>query len=417
VRAAPAAIVGTVRSLFRSPLRGPWLTAVLGLVLLVGITVVAVTGLLSYAAYDPRLPGNDTTPNHGLTGFYLFDWPTRPSWLYAANQGAHVTLGIMLVPVLLAKLWSVIPRLFAWPPATSPAHALERASVALLVGAGLFEFATGIANVQVYYPFHFSFYVGHFYGAWVFLSAFVVHAALKLPHARRALQVRGALRPLLDDLAHTQPEPPDEHGLAPVAPGAPTLSRRGLLGLVGGSSLALALVTVGQSVGGPLRRLAVLAPHGRDLGPDFQVNKTAASVGVTPQALAGWRLELVGAHRMALSRPALLRLPRSQQTLPIACVEGWSTTQHWDGVPLHELAALCGVPRPSGARVESLQRRGSFRRVALGRDQVADPRSLLALRVNGADLTLDHGYPARIMVPGQPGVHQTKWVRRITFFA
>ena len=417
MRRAAAAIVGGVRSLFRSPLRGPWLTAVLGLVLLVGITLVAVTGLLSYAAYDPRLPGNDTTPNHGLTGLYLFDWPTRPSWIYAANQGVHVTLGIALVPVLLAKLWSVIPRLFMWPPAASPAHALERLSVALLVGGGLFEFATGIANVQVYYPFHFSFYVGHFYGAWVFLSAFAVHVVIKLPHARRALQVRGALRPLLDDLAHTRAEPPDEHGLAPTAPAAPTLSRRGLLGLVGGSSLALLLVTAGQSVGGPLRRLALLAPHGRERHGDFQINKTAASVGITPEAVAGWELELVGARRMALSRAALLRLPRSRQALPIACVEGWSTTQHWAGVPLPELAALCGIPRPTGARVESLQQRGSFRHVTLSGEQVGDPRSLLALRVNGADLTLDHGFPARIMVPGQPGVHQTKWVRRIAFFA
>jgi len=44
-----------------------------------------------------------------------------------------------------------------------------------------------------------------------------------------------------------------------------------------------------------------------------------------------------------------------------------------------------------------------------------DPRSLLALRVNGADLSLDHGYPACIIVPANPGVHNTMWVRRLTF--
>ncbi|MGW0201180.1 molybdopterin-dependent oxidoreductase, partial [Nonomuraea sp. NPDC003201] len=45
----------------------------------------------------------------------------------------------------------------------------------------------------------------------------------------------------------------------------------------------------------------------------------------------------------------------------------------------------------------------------------ADPRSLLALRVNGADLSLDHGYPARVIVPNAPGVHNTKWVRELDF--
>lgn len=48
-------------------------------------------------------------------------------------------------------------------------------------------------------------------------------------------------------------------------------------------------------------------------------------------------------------------------------------------------------------------------------NQVHDHRSLLALRVNGAELSPDHGYPARMILPGAPGVHNTKWVTRLTF--
>jgi DMSO/TMAO reductase YedYZ molybdopterin-dependent catalytic subunit len=51
----------------------------------------------------------------------------------------------------------------------------------------------------------------------------------------------------------------------------------------------------------------------------------------------------------------------------------------------------------------------------LQRNQVLSPDALLALRVNGADLSLDHGYPARIIVPALPGVHCTKWVASIDF--
>ncbi len=47
---------------WRSPLRGPWLASLFGLVLLVGVPIVAVTGFLSYAAYDPALGDNDLTP-------------------------------------------------------------------------------------------------------------------------------------------------------------------------------------------------------------------------------------------------------------------------------------------------------------------------------------------------------------------
>jgi DMSO/TMAO reductase YedYZ molybdopterin-dependent catalytic subunit len=75
------------------------------------------------------------------------------------------------------------------------------------------------------------------------------------------------------------------------------------------------------------------------------------------------------------------------------------------------------VPEPSQLTVESLQPAGILRHATLSARQVADPRSLLALRVNGKDLAPDHGYPARIIVPALPGVHNTKWVGRLTFRA
>ena len=40
---------------------------------------------------------------------------------------------------------------------------------------------------------------------------------------------------------------------------------------------------------------------------------------------------------------------------------------------------------------------------------------MLALRVNGADLSLDHGFPARVIVPSAPGTHNLKWMTEIVF--
>lgn len=395
-------------SFWRSPLRGPWLTSVLGIVLLGGITVLFVTGLLSYAAYNPDLsPVNDTTPDKGILGFYLFSWPTDPHWLYRLTQGIHVTLGITLIPVLLAKLWSVVPKLFTLPPARSLAHALERISLLLLVGGGLFEFVTGVLNVQLDYVFPGSFYPLHFYGAWVFFAAFVAHAVLKMPMAWRNLR---QLREERNELVSPDPDPP-------------TVSRRGALGLVGGGSLLLLGTTAGQNFDG-LRWTAVLAPHGGadpGSGPGgFQINKTAAYAGITAadRSEEGWRLVVRGrTGTVRLSRAELLRLPLHSSALPIACVEGWSTSdQWWRGVRLRDLAALVGYDGdPPDVFVESLQRHGAFRRAALRANQVADPRSLLALFVNGEDLTPDHGHPARIIVPAAPGVLNTKWVAAMTF--
>ena len=424
------------RSFWRSPVRGPWLTSVLGLALLAGIPVMFATGLLSYAAYNPGLsPVNDETPGKGLLGFYLFSWPTHPIWLYRLTQGTHVTLGLALVPILLFKLWSVLPKLFEFPPLRSFAHALERLSLFLLVGGAVFEFATGILNIQTWYPFPTSFYTLHFYGAWVFVAGFVVHVAIKFPVMIRALRSRSFWRELRTNVAHTRPEPPQVGYLAPVAPAAATISRRGVLAFAGAGSALIAALSVGQSLGGSLRRTALLAPHNQSVsGPaagtvgEFQVNNTARNAGIiAAETGESWRLT-VGtgsqfgtagqtSHASAmLSRADLLRMDQHTASLPIACVEGWSTdNQTWTGIRLRDLAALAGVPRPSSVFVQSLQHGGGFSRAVLSAEQIMDPDSLLALRVNGADLPLDHGYPARVIVPNNPGVHNTKWVASLSF--
>ncbi len=403
------------RTFWRSPLRGPWLTAVLGLTLLIGLPIVIVTGLLSNDAYQPGLGGNGLGRSiGGPLDLYLFGWPTRPAWLYALTQGLHVTVGLALFPVVLAKLWSVIPRLFEWPPVRSPSHALERLSLALLVGGALFEFVTGILNIQYWYAFPFVFTQAHYYGAWVFIGAFLVHVTLKFGTMRSSLSTRAAVLTPSHGNPHADP---GGASLVAASPAPESMSRRALLATVGAGSLLLLLQGAGQSIGGSFRWLAFLLPRGRTRsGPlGFPVNKTWAASGIAPPTVrGGWRLHLSGERSISLTREQLLALPQHSYDLPIACVEGWSTTQRWTGVRLRDLAALSGRTGSSTVTTVSLER-GTYGHASLGHEQVADPRSLLALRVNGVELSLDHGYPARVISPAVPGVHCTKWVSTMTF--
>jgi DMSO/TMAO reductase YedYZ molybdopterin-dependent catalytic subunit len=404
---------------WRSPLRGPWLTSILGAALLPLIITCALTGFLSQAAYNPGLGANSLLRGDDLAvDLYFFSWPTHPSWLYAFTQGLHIASGLIAIPLLLAKLWSVMPKLFEWPPIRSFAHLLERASLALLVGGSLFVFFTGLINIQLYYPWPFRFLTAHYYGAIVFVAAFALHVGLKLPTVIRTLRRRGIVRPLRDDLRHTVAEPYAEGTTAPLRPSPPTMSRRTLLATIGAASLGAGFMAVSQSVGGPLRSLGLLSHSTKaNDGPNgFQVNKTAAAVGIEPsQTGPSWRLKLAGAREVEFSREQLLAMPQHTYDLPIACVEGWSTTQAWTGVRLRDLAAAAGVEAADEVLVESLQKGGALRAVTLSSGQIADERSLLALRVNGADLSPDHGYPARVIVPAAPGVHCTKWVSSMRF--
>ena len=385
-------------SFWRSPLRGPWLTAALGTVLLFLVAIVALTGFLSHVAYQPDLRGNAIVPAAADLPLN-FTWPTAPSWLYAFTQGLHVNVGLVAIPFVLAKLWSVMPRLFVWPPITSPVQAIERLSIALLVASTVFQLVTGVMNAQYWYAFHFNFVLAHYYGAIVFTASLALHVIVKTPMIVRSYREREAFR---NDLVALDPDPP-------------TMSRRGLFAFAGGAGALLLAANVGQTIGGPLRSLAFLAPRRED----FPVNRTAERAQITPAMVgAAYRLTLSSdAGEVALSREELLALPQHSARLPIACVEGWTTTQDWTGVRLSELAQLAGADPAAieQAFVRSLQPKGVLSKASLNGDQVRHPDALLALKVNGDDLPLDHGYPARIIVPALPGVHNTKWVGSIAF--
>ena len=83
----------------------------------------------------------------------------------------------------------------------------------LLVGGILFEIATGVLNIQYDYVFGFDFYTAHYYGAWVFIAAFVVHVAHQAAPAGQRAAVPVAAR----RAAHL----PRRHPAGAARPGRP----------------------------------------------------------------------------------------------------------------------------------------------------------------------------------------------------
>ncbi len=78
-----------------------------------------------------------------------------------------------------------------------------------------------------------------------------------------------------------------------------------------------------------------------------------------------------------------------------------------------DLADLVGAPRGSAVTVSSLQQHGAFRVTHLPAQFADDDLTLLALGLGGEALSIDHGFPARLIAPNRPGVLQTKWVSRL----
>ncbi|WAL76616.1 molybdopterin-dependent oxidoreductase [Kitasatospora sp. YST-16] len=358
---------------FRSPARGPRTAVVLGRWLGAALLLCFATGLVSHLLQDPP---------RWLLAVGL---PTRPAGGYRVTQGLHVACGLAAVPLAGAKLWSVYPRLFEWPPARSVRHALERAAVAALVAAVLLELFTGLLNTLQWYPWPFPFRQTHYWTAWTAVGALLVHLAVKAPaiaaHWRRS-------------------------GTVPLA------GRRALLAATATAVGAVTLTTAGQSVPW-LRALDLFAPRRPGAGGSaLPVNRTAAQAG-TATVPADWHLTVNGPTPYRLDLAALRALPQTTAVLPIACVEGWSADGRWTGVPLPDLLRRAGLPPGSAVRVTSLEADGPYRTTDVPAPYADHPRTLLALALDGRPLTPDHGFPARLIAPNRPGVLQTKWVTRI----
>ena len=375
---------------FTSRLRSAAVAARVGLWLGICFGIAFLTGLISHWAQLPQPP---------------IPFPTGPGWGYRLTQGLHVVSGTVAIPLLLVKLWSVYPKLFAALPRPSRLGAvelLERGSIGVLVAAAIFQLASGLANTTQWYPWDFSFRRTHYAVAWVAIGALLIHIAVKLPTIREVL---GAP---VDAVDHDRPSATD----------AGALSRRALLRTTWIAAAGAALATAGATVPA-LRRISVFGVRDGSGLQRLPVNRSARAAGVTASALRpDYALTVVGPRTsVSLTRDDLLSLPQHTRDLPIACVEGWSASATWTGVRIRDLLDLVDAPAGHDVRVVSLQTRGHFGRTVLPANFAEHADTLLALQLNGSALALDHGYPARLIAPNRPGVLQTKWVSRLEVLA
>ncbi len=372
-------VAASIDERFRSRLREPRTAAILGAVLGVTFSVCFITGLFSHLAQHP---------------VSWLPWPARPAGLYRVTQGVHTLTGVVSIPVLMAKLWVVFPKLFEWPPIRSAAHGLERLMILPLVAGSLFLLFSGTANLARWYPWQFFFPAAHYQAAWIATGAMVIHLGAKWSTARRSLRRRSGTG--------------DDDGAS--------IERRLFLGGTAAISAMLFLATAGNTVR-PLSRVAVLAQRRPGVGPQgVPVNKSAASARVL-DAISDpeYRLtvERPDGSEVSFTLDQLRGMPQREAELPIACVEGWSTSAMWRGVGVGDLLAAADVAPGGRAEVVSLQQGSRYGRAPLGPQEIEDRDTLLALELNGEPLHVDHGFPVRLIGPNRPGVLQTKWISRV----
>ncbi|HEV7700030.1 MAG TPA: molybdopterin-dependent oxidoreductase [Pyrinomonadaceae bacterium] len=144
---------------------------------------------------------------------------------------------------------------------------------------------------------------------------------------------------------------------------------------------------------------------------------------------ANWRLRVGGLYgtpsEIELTLDDIRKLPRTEMTTELKCIEGWSIIVKWTGVRFSDFVAKY---RPIGgySYTTHANRQDQPPYVALTTpdeqyyvgwdiESMLHPQTLLAYEMNGAPLTLEHGAPLRLASPLKYGIKQIKRIGRIEF--
>jgi len=141
------------------------------------------------------------------------------------------------------------------------------------------------------------------------------------------------------------------------------------------------------------------------------------ALGVPKIELNTWRLTTSGLVEkpLSFSFEELQNLPQVKFTRDFHCVTAWSIKDViWEGVAFREIAKRTGV-KPNAKWVMFHCVDGYTAPVPLEDAMVED--SLIAIKMNGKQIPIEQGYPARPFIPHLYGWKSAKWLTDIEFLA
>ena len=132
--------------------------------------------------------------------------------------------------------------------------------------------------------------------------------------------------------------------------------------------------------------------------------------------LKTWRLKVEGLvdQPISLNFDEINALPQKIQTKNFICVEGWGLdNQKWEGVHLKEIFSKVRISPK--AKFITFHATGGQYKDSLSLEEALESDTMLAYKLNGKNLSADHGFPLRLIIPKMYGYKGVKWVERIVF--
>ncbi len=141
--------------------------------------------------------------------------------------------------------------------------------------------------------------------------------------------------------------------------------------------------------------------------------------GPPPVDLASWRFRIGGlvGKEVEWNWDTFVKFPRVRVFSDFHCVTRWSRLGNlWEGVSTRELIRLAGGARPEAKFVLVFGHdRGWTTNLPL--DDFLSDDALVAILHDGEPLSLEHGGPARLIVPRLDAGKSAKWVAGVELLA
>jgi len=126
----------------------------------------------------------------------------------------------------------------------------------------------------------------------------------------------------------------------------------------------------------------------------------------------GMTVDGMAARPTRFSLAEIRSFPTSSQITMIGCEEGWTYVAEWAGVPLsYVLDRVGALPQVRYVVYRSFQK-GWWESIDMS--DALHPQTLIAHRMNGADLPVPFGGPLRLRVPRQLGYKNVKYITHLT---
>lgn len=160
-----------------------------------------------------------------------------------------------------------------------------------------------------------------------------------------------------------------------------------------------------------------------DLAPEFSKNQLTearvnGAIGMENELdPANWNLRVGGlanqTEDLILTLDDIKSLPRTEMTVELKCIEGWSIVVNWAGARFSDFAAKYAPSQ--NKQYVSLVTPDQGYYVGWDMPSILHPQTLLAYELNGEPLTMEHGAPLRLATTTKYGIKQIKRIGRIEF--